>query len=80
MGETATAEILRSNYLGEGTEFTKENQNEMIDLLSDVHILGPVDHTVRKLVKTKTPLYYYNYQHRGSLSLPLLYGIEEVRS
>ena len=77
-GETATAEILRSNYLGEGTEFTKENQKEMVDLLSDVHILGPVDHTVRKLVKTKTPLYYYSYQHRGSLSLPLLYGIEEV--
>lgn len=77
-GETATAEILRSNYLGEDTDFKPENQKEMIDLLSDVHILGPMDFTVRKLTKTKIPLYYYNYQHQGSLSLPMLMGIKDV--
>jgi len=77
-GETATAEILRSNYLGEDTDFKPENQKEMIDLLSDVHILGPTDYTVRKLTKSKIPLYYYRYQHQGSLSLPMLLGIKDV--
>merc|ERR1719234_1134395 len=50
----------------------------MIDLLSDVHILGPMDYTVRKLTKSKIPLYYYSYQHQGSLSLPMLKGIKDV--
>ena len=77
-GETATAEILRSIYLGEDTDFKPENQKEMVDLLSDVHILGPVDNAVRKLTKSKIPLYYYRYQHQGSLSLPMLRGIKEV--
>jgi carboxylesterase type B len=77
-GETATAEVLRSNYLGEETQFMPSNREALVQLLSDVHVLGPVDRTVRQLAATKAPLYYYSYRHQGSFSVPMALGIWEV--
>ena len=76
-GETATAAILRSNYLGDDTNFTVDNQKDMVALLSDVHVLGPVDRAVRQLAG-RGPLFYYSYRHQGSFSLPMALGIWEV--
>merc|ERR1719430_1083097 len=60
-GEAATAAILRSNYLGDDTNFTVDNQAAMIALLSDVHVLGPVDRAVRQLAG-RGSLFYYSYR------------------
>ena len=36
-------QVLRSLYLGSETKFSQANQDELIQLLSDVHVLAPLD-------------------------------------
>ena len=43
-------------------------------------MLAPVDTAARRLAGGKNRVYYYNYQHRGEISDPNLYGISEVRT
>jgi len=79
--EVATAEILRQSYLGGDDKFehrfTEDLRSNITTLLTDVHMLSPVDTVVRSLAKTPGPVYYYNYQHEGSLTLPMALGIRE---
>merc|ERR1712080_264064 len=89
--ETASAEYLREMYLGGGSidhipeedeeikhPFNETQVAEIINLLTDVHFLAPIDSVVKALAKTTNPVYYYNYQHQGSVSLPMLQGLPAV--
>jgi len=76
-GETATAELLRNNYLPGDGNFTSAAHKEMVQLFTDVHFLAPIDKTVRDLSATSNQIFYYNYQYRGSFSLPMALGIFE---
>jgi len=72
--ETATAQVLMEKYLKE-KKFSKEAAKEIVAVLTDAHHLAPLDKTVDDLVKAKkSPTYYYNYQHKGSFTLPLAFG------
>merc|ERR1719383_960413 len=75
--ESATAESMKKKYLGDKT-FSKEASQQIIDMFTDVHYLGQIDYTVKNLIrKKKSPTYYYNYQHQGSFSVPMAFGILE---
>lgn len=79
--EIATAEILRQSYLGGDDKFEHafngDLRTNITALLTDVHMLSPIDTVVRSLAKTPGPVYYYNYQHEGSLTLPMALGLRE---
>merc|ERR1719384_52557 len=76
-GETATAEVLRNSYLPGDGSLSPDAIPQMIKLFTDVHFLSPIDQTVRQLSNRTDKLYYYNYQHKGSFSLPAAFGIWE---
>ena len=50
----------------------------MVRLFTDLHFLSPIDKVVREMANTTERLYYYNYQHQGSFTLPMAYGFWEV--
>jgi len=76
-GETATAETLRNSYLPGDGQMSSEVVQQMIRLFTDVHFLSPIDQVVRQLSGKTEKLFYYNYQHKGSFSLPTAFGIWE---
>ena len=77
-GETATAEVLRNSYLPGDGNFSASSTEQMVRLFTDVHFLAPIDKTVRDLSTKVDNMFYYNYQHKGSFSLPMALGIFEV--
>ena len=77
-GETATAEVLRTSYIPGDGALSSEVTGHMVRLFTDVHILSPIDRVVRDLANTTDSLYYYNYQHQGSFTLPMAFGFWEV--
>jgi len=76
-GETATAEVLRNSYLPGDGNFSASSTEQMVRLFTDVHFLAPIDKTVRDLSTKVDNMFYYNYQHKGSFSLPMALGIFE---
>eukprot|EP00092_Neocalanus_flemingeri_P012684 GFUD01013668.1.p1 GENE.GFUD01013668.1~~GFUD01013668.1.p1 ORF type:complete len:641 (+),score=136.04 GFUD01013668.1:337-2259(+) len=76
-GETATSEVLRNSYLPGDGNFSVDATEQMVRLFTDVHFLAPIDKTVRDLTTKTDSIFYYNYQHKGSFSLPMAMGIWE---
>jgi len=76
-GETATAEVLRNSYLPGDGNFSASAVKEMVRLFTDVHFLAPIDKTVRDISAKAGKTFYYNYQHKGSFTLPMAMGIFE---
>jgi len=76
-GETATAEVLRNSYLPGDGNFSAAAKKEMIRLFTDVHFLAPIDKTVRDLSAKAGNIFYYNYQYKGSFTLPMAMGFFE---
>merc|ERR1719397_779033 len=58
--------------------FNETQRAEIINIFTDVHYLAPIDAVVKALAKAENPVYYYNYQHQGTFSLPMLHGLEAV--
>ena len=77
-GETATAQVLLDSYLPGAGTLSSQVSSQMVRLFTDLHFLSPIDKVVREMANTTERLYYYNYQHQGSFTLPMAYGFWEV--
>ena len=77
-GETATAQVLLDSYLPGAGTLSSQVSSQMVRLFTDLHFLSPIDKVVREMANTTERLYYYNYQHQGSFTLPMAFGFWEV--